>query len=78
MSVRLHRVSEKDTFSLFCTVGMAEHAAHVREKRNACRVLVGNHEGKRLSIRLKCRLEDNIKMGLNRMGGYGLDYSGLG
>lgn len=59
-------------------VGMVEHVARVREKRNACRVLVGNHEAKGVPIRLKCRLEDNIKMGLNRMGGYGLDHSGLG
>jgi hypothetical protein len=57
---------------------MVEHVAHMREKRNACRVLVGNHEGKILRIRLKCRLEDNIKMDLNRMGAYGLDYSGSG
>jgi hypothetical protein len=52
---------------------MVEHVAHMRGKRNACGVLVGNHEGKRPPIRLKCRSEDIIKMDLNRMGGYVLD-----
>jgi hypothetical protein len=31
------------------------------EKRNACRILVGNPEGKRPLERLRCRWEENIK-----------------
>jgi hypothetical protein len=34
----------------------------MREKRNACRTLVGKPEGKKHLGRRRCRWEDNIKM----------------
>jgi hypothetical protein len=34
------------------------------EKRNACRILVGKPEGKRLLERPRCRWVDNIKIDL--------------
>jgi hypothetical protein len=34
------------------------------EKRNACKILVGTPEGKRLLGRPRCGWEDNIKMDL--------------
>jgi hypothetical protein len=36
--------------------------ARLREKRNACKVLTGNPEGKALIERLKRRWGDNIKI----------------
>jgi hypothetical protein len=39
-----------------------------REKRNACRILVGKPEGKRSLGRCRCRWEDNIKMDLREIG----------
>jgi hypothetical protein len=40
------------------------HAARMREKRNANRILVGMPEGKRQ----RCRRVDNIKMDLREIG----------
>jgi hypothetical protein len=34
------------------------------EKKNACRILIGNPEGKRPLGRPRHRWEDNIKMGI--------------
>jgi hypothetical protein len=48
------------------------------EKRNACRIMVGNPEGKRPLGRPRCKWMDDIKIDLkrDRMGWYGLDRSG--
>jgi hypothetical protein len=43
------------------------------KKRNACRILMGKPEGKRLLGRLRCRWVDNIKIDLREMGWDGLD-----
>jgi hypothetical protein len=40
----------------------------LREKRSACRNLVGKPEGKRSLGRSRCRWEDNIKMDLREIG----------
>jgi hypothetical protein len=40
----------------------AEQVTRMGEKRNACRVLVGNPEGRRQLGRPKCRCEGNTKM----------------
>jgi hypothetical protein len=42
--------------------GLAGHVARTVEKRNACRILIGNLERKRLLGRPRLRWEDNIKM----------------
>jgi hypothetical protein len=42
----------------------AGHVARMKEKRNACRLLVGKPEGKRPLGRPRRRWEDNIKMDL--------------
>jgi hypothetical protein len=47
--------------------------ARMRPKRNACRILVGNLEGKRLLGRLMCRWVDNIKIDLKDMRWGGID-----
>jgi hypothetical protein len=49
----------------------------MRERRGACRVLMGKPEGNRALGRLRRRLEDNIKLDLQEMGWrHGLDWSG--
>jgi hypothetical protein len=47
------------------------------ENRNACRILVGNPEGKRPLRRLRRRWEDNIKMDLREIGWDGMDWIDL-
>jgi hypothetical protein len=42
----------------------AGHVARMREKRNACRILMGKPEGKRPLGRPRSRWVDNIKIGL--------------
>jgi hypothetical protein len=51
----------------------AGHAPCMREKRNACRVLVGKPEGKRPLGRPGCRWEDNVIMDLREMEWGGMD-----
>jgi hypothetical protein len=46
----------------------AGHLAHMGEKRNAYRLLVGNPEGKRPLRRPRRRWVDNIKMDLGEVG----------
>jgi hypothetical protein len=43
-----------------CEVG--GHIEGLGEKRDACRLLVKEPEGKNLLLSRRCRLEDNIKM----------------
>jgi len=52
----------------------AGHVARMGERRGACRILVGKHEGKRQLGRLPRRWEDNIKMGLQEVGCGGMDW----
>ena len=47
----------------------AGHVARMGEGRGVHRVLVGKPEGKRPLGRPRCRLEDNIKMDLQEVGG---------
>jgi hypothetical protein len=47
------------------------------EKRNACRILVGKPEGKRLLGRPRHRWVDNIKMDLREIGYDDMDWSDL-
>jgi hypothetical protein len=44
------------------------------EKRNSCRILVGNREGKRPLGTRRRRWVDNIKMDLREIGGGGMDW----
>ena len=46
----------------------AGHVARMEQSRNAYRVLVGKHEGKRPLGRPRHRWEDNIKMDLREVG----------
>jgi hypothetical protein len=43
------------------------------DKRNACRIILGNPEGNRSLGRLRRRWEDNIKMDLRETGMRGID-----
>jgi len=52
----------------------AGYVARMGERRGAYRVLVGKPEGKRPLGRPKHRWEDNIKMGLPRVGSEGMDW----
>jgi len=52
----------------------AGHAAHMGERRGVYRVLVGKPEGKTALGRRRRRLEDNIKIDLQKVGlWHGLD-----
>jgi len=53
---------------------LAEHVACMEEKRGVYRVLVGKPEGKRPLGRPRRRWEDNIKMGLQKVGCGGMDW----
>jgi hypothetical protein len=55
----------------------AEHVARMGEKRNECRLLVGNPEGKRPLGRPRRRWVDNIRMDLGEVGWGDLDWIGL-
>jgi hypothetical protein len=55
----------------------AGHVAHMEEKRNVYRLLVGNPEGKRPLGRPRCRWVDNIKMDLGEVGWGDMDWIGL-
>jgi len=46
----------------------AEHVAHVGERRDSYRVLVGKPVGKRTIGKPRCRWEDNIKIDLQDVG----------
>ena len=50
---------------------MAEHVAHIEERRGACGVLVGKAAGNRPLRRPRQRWEDNIKMDLQEVGACG-------
>ena len=43
------------------------HVARMRERRDACRVLVGKPEGRRIFERSRRRWEDNIKIDLREV-----------
>jgi hypothetical protein len=51
----------------------AGHVAHMGDRRGVYRSLVRKPEGKRPLGRLKHRWEDNIKMGLQKVGCGGMD-----
>jgi hypothetical protein len=55
----------------------AGHVARMREKRNACRLLVGKPEGKRPLGRPRSRWVDNIRMDLGEVGWGDVDWIGL-
>jgi hypothetical protein len=57
-------------------VGWAGHVTHIGEKRNACRLLVGNPEGKRPLGRPR-RKVDNVRMDLGEVGWGDVDWIGL-
>ena len=46
---------------------MGAHVVRMGERRVVHRVSVGRPEGKRALRRLRCRWEDNIKMGLQQV-----------
>jgi hypothetical protein len=56
------------------------HVEHMGQKKNACKILVGNPKGKRPLAKGRRRWEDNIKMDLREVGWgwYGLDLSSSG
>jgi len=51
-----------------------EHVTFMREKKGACRVFVGRPEGSRPLGRPGCRWEDNIRMDLQEVGWWGMDW----
>jgi len=52
----------------------AGHVAHMGERRDVYRVLVGKPEGKKPLGRPRLRWEDNIKMDLQEVGCGGMDW----
>jgi hypothetical protein len=55
----------------------AEHVARIGEKRNACRLLVGKPEGRRLLGRPRRGWVDNIRMDLLEVVWGDVDWIGL-
>jgi hypothetical protein len=55
----------------------AEHVAHTGESIGVYRFLMGKPEGKRSLVRPRHRLEDNIKMDLQEVGCWGMDWMEL-
>ena len=53
------------------------HVAHMGERRDAYRVLVGKPLGKRQLARPRCRWENSIKMNLQEVGCGGMDWIAL-
>jgi len=82
---KLHNEELNDLYSLPNIVWVvksrrmrwAGHVARMGEDRDVHRVLVGKLEGKRLLGRPRRRLEDNIKMDLQEVGGGRGDWMGL-
>jgi hypothetical protein len=56
----------------------AGHVARMGAKSNAYKILVGKPGGKRPLGRPRRRRVDHVKIDLDRMGWYGLDWSGSG
>ena len=52
----------------------ARHVARMGEREGVYRVLVGKPEKKRQLGRPRCRWEDNIKMDLQEVGCWGMDW----
>jgi len=55
-------------------MGWTGHVARMGERRGVYRVLVGKPEGKGPLGRPRCRWEDNIKMDLQEVGCWGMDW----
>jgi hypothetical protein len=55
----------------------AGYVAHMRARRNACSIMVGNPERKRPVERPGCRWKDNIKMVLGEIAWGGMDWIDL-
>jgi hypothetical protein len=72
-------LSEKDFTRCFLLLGRAYipsagHVARMEKKRNECRILVGNPEGKRPLGRSRCRWVDNINNHLWEIGWNGMNW----
>jgi hypothetical protein len=50
------------------------HLARTREMKNAYKILIGKHEGKRPIMRLSRRYEDDIKMDIKDLGREGVNW----
>jgi len=84
--IKLHNDESNDLYSSLNIVWviksrgirLAEQVAHMGERREVYRVLVGKPEGKKTLGRPRHRWEGNIKMDLQEVGcgGYGLDRAG--
>jgi hypothetical protein len=83
---RLHNEELHDLYSSSIIIwviklkGMkwVEHVAHLGEKRRACRVFVRKPEGKGQFERHRHRLENNIKMNLEKISWTGLIWLWIG
>jgi hypothetical protein len=83
---KLHNEELNDRYSLRNIVQVvksrrmrwAGHVVRMGEERGVHRVLVGKPEGKRSLGRPRHRWEDNIKIGLQEVGGGGGDWMELG
>jgi len=67
-TVKANKKCQKETHSSVRVVKHLYDMFPIKKSRGACRVLVGNPEGKRPLRRPRRRWEDNIKMDLQEMG----------
>ena len=56
---------------------LARHVARIRKRRDAYRVLIGKPVGKRPLGRPRRRWEDNIKLDLEEVNWFGMDWTDL-
>ena len=68
-NVQLHSLNSSPDINrnLKLRLRWARHVACMELSRNAYRISVGKHEGKKPLGRPRCRLEDNIRMDLRRL-----------
>jgi hypothetical protein len=82
---KLHNVELRDLYSSPNIIRIIKlrrmrwtgHVAHMGEKRNVYRLLVGKPEGKRSLGKPRCRWVDNIRMDLGEVGWGDVDWIGL-
>ena len=69
-----HRKKKKSCYEMYKQKG---HVARIGERTDVYRVLVGKPEGKRPLGRPRSRWEDNIKMDLQEVGCWGMEWIDL-
>jgi hypothetical protein len=74
----LHNLqSSLNNIRVMTSRGMRVHVAHLEEKRNACKIVVGKPEAKRSLVKPRRRWEDNINIDMKEILFEGVDWINL-